>query len=90
MKKVNIWYCERCGLKFVADELPKMCPSCRRNYSGTVTFHLAGRDVEVASVRLYGDSPLKDKAVTRGLGSMRLGDRCPHGFISSLLCPNCQ
>jgi len=87
---VQLWKCDRCALVFVAGTAPKTCPHCGRYHTVSVTIRLAGRDVEVSSVRLFGDSPLKDHSVTRGLDSLRLGDRCPHGFISSLLCPNCQ
>lgn len=88
--RVTLWQCDRCSLVFACDEPPKLCPACRNNYSGAVTIRLAGRDVEVASVRLFGDNPLKDHSVTKGLDSLRLGARCPHGWIASLLCPHCQ
>jgi uncharacterized Zn finger protein (UPF0148 family) len=89
MKNVIVWHCERCGLDFVRDDPPQVCPQCRRHYSGPVTIRLAGRAVEVASVRLYGDSPLKDASVTANLDSLRLGMRCPHNWIAPNLCPEC-
>lgn len=85
--RVTVWVCTRCDLRFIADSPPDVCPQCRRFYSGPVTIRLAGRDVEVESVRLYGENPLK-KAAT-GLESLRLGARCPHGWVLGLICPEC-
>jgi hypothetical protein len=90
MKRVTLWSCDRCGLQFVADDPPKICPACRNNHSGAVTIRLAGRDVEVSSVRLFGDNPLKDHSVTKGLDSLRLGARCHHGYIYAGICPECN
>jgi hypothetical protein len=84
---VTLYKCDRCSLAFVAEEPPSVCPQCRRHYSGPVTIRLAGRDVEVGAVRLYGDNPLKNAAA--GLDNLRLGDRCPHGFIASAICNEC-
>lgn len=89
MKNVTIWECSRCGLQFVADTPPAVCPQCRRHYSGSVTIRLAGRNIEVSSVRLYGENPLRDAAVTDGLDALRLGMRCPHNWIAPNLCPEC-
>lgn len=87
--RVTVWCCDRCGLQFVADGPPKVCPACVRYYSGKTVIRLAGRDVEVESVRLYGENPLKNAAVVKGLGSMRLGMRCPHGWMSPHICVEC-
>ena len=86
--RVTLYRCDRCGLTFVADEPPKVCPACVRYYSGAVTIRLAGRDVEVESVKLYGENPLKDAEATKGLDSLRLGMRCPHGWMTPILCQN--
>jgi hypothetical protein len=85
--RVTVWVCSRCQLRFVADEPPDTCPKCQRLYSGRTVIRLAGRNIEVESSRLYGENPLK--SVT-GLESLRLGMRCPHNWISSLLCPECS
>jgi hypothetical protein len=85
--RVTVWVCTRCNLQFVADDPPDKCPKCLRLYSGHVTIRLAGRDVEVDSARLYGENPLKK--VAAGLDSLRLGARCPHGWLISSICPNC-
>jgi hypothetical protein len=87
--KVSIFCCDRCGLAFVADEPPNVCPACLRHHSGPVTIRLAGRDVTVESVRLYGDNPLKDRRITKGLDTLQLGARCPHGFIAPFICSEC-
>ena len=86
--RVDLWKCDRCGLVFVADEPPKKCPACVRFFSGQVTIRLAGRDVEVESVKLYGENPLKKAAV--GLENLRLGIRCPHNYIADYLCNECS
>jgi hypothetical protein len=88
--RVQLWKCERCSLTFVADKLPGSCPACLHRYSGSTVIRLAGRDVEVESVKLYGENPLKDQSLTRGLESLDLGIRCPHGWIAPLLCRDCQ
>jgi hypothetical protein len=82
-----VWQCDRCSLQWIADTPPDTCPKCVRHFSGPVTIRLAGRDIEISSVRLYGDNPLK-KAAT-GLDSLRLGIRCPHNWIAPHLCPEC-
>ena len=85
--QVTVWCCDRCGLQFVQDEPPKTCPACRHHHSGPVTIRLAGRDVEIESVKLYGENPLKKAA--EGLNSLRLGMRCPHGWLVPYLCNQC-
>lgn len=84
---VTVYICERCGLKFVADEPPTQCAACLRHHSGPVTIRLYGQRVEVASVRLYGENPLRR---VRGLESLRLGCRCPHNWLIWYLCPECS
>ncbi len=84
----TVWCCDRCGLQFVSDNPPKVCPQCRRYHSGSTVIRLLGRDIEISSVRLYGENPLKKAAV--GLDSLRLGDRCSHGWMASMLCPECN
>ena len=87
---VTVWHCDRCGLDFVRDDPPKTCPACRNHYSGQVTIRLAGQNIEVESVKLYGENPLKKAAVTEGLDSLRLGIRCPHGFLADYICNECS
>ena len=86
--RVTLWRCDRCGLTFVAEEPPSTCPQCKRFHSKQVTIQLAGRQVEIASARIYGDNPLKRAAL--GLENLRLGCRCPHNWIISSLCPQCS
>ena len=87
--RVTLYACDRCNLQFVADEPPGKCPRCSQNYTGKVTIRLAGRDVEIKSVRLYGENPLRKSAARRGLESLRLGIRCPHGWVMPHLCDQC-
>jgi hypothetical protein len=86
--RVQLWICDRCSLQFVAAEPPGECPCCRRHYSGKTVIRLLGREIEVESVRIYGDSAIK-KAL-KGTDSLRLGERCAHGFIASFICPDCK
>ena len=88
MKIDFLWVCDRCRLQFVAAECPGTCPNCRRNYSGHTVIRLAGQDIEIEAVRIYGDSAIK-KAL-KGTDSLRLGERCAHGFIASFICPDCK
>jgi hypothetical protein len=91
MKVKNLWCCDRCQLQFVGgDDPPGKCPSCNRNFSGGVNIRLAGRDVEIASVRLFGEHPLRNRALRRGLDQLKLGDRCPHGWMCHALCAVCS
>jgi hypothetical protein len=85
---VTVWICDRCNLRFLADEPPDICPSCRRYHSHKTIIRLVGRDVPVGSVRVYGDNPLKKAAVK--LANLRLGIRCPHGFIADYICGLCN
>ncbi len=86
--RVDLWVCGRCNLKFVADVQPKECPQCRRHYSGTTVIRLLGREIEVESVRIYGDAAMRK--ATRGFGSLSLGIRCPHGWAADYLCSECN
>ncbi len=88
--RVTLFKCERCSLVWVADEPPGKCPKCNRNYSGEVTIRLAGQSVKIASVRLFGENPLRDRSLQRGLDTLRLGIRCPHGQIADYMCGECH
>ncbi len=88
--RVDLWQCDRCGLRFVADKPPGKCPACNRNYTGDTVIRLAGRRVKIESVRLFGMNPLNKAGMTRGLDSLRLGCRCPHGWLISYLCRECS
>jgi hypothetical protein len=85
---VTLYRCDRCSLTFVSDDPPSECPSCRRHHTGETIIRLAGRKVPVYSARIYGDNPLKKAAA--GLGDLPLGCRCPHGFIASYICIDCN
>ena len=86
--KVDLWVCDRCGLVFVSDDVPNVCMACLRHYSGTTVIRLLGRQIEVTSVRIYGDAAMRK--ATRGFGSLRLGIRCPHGWAADYLCSECN
>ena len=88
--KVQLFVCDRCGLAWVANTPPNVCPHCSRHYSGPVTIRLAGRQVEIESVKLYGENPLRGRGMVRGLADLRLGCRCPHGWITEYLCAECS
>jgi hypothetical protein len=88
--KFTLWCCERCDLIFHADEPPSVCPQCRWYYSGEIHFTLAGRDVEVKEIKVYGKSPLLGKRVQRGLSTLDLGCACPHGMLHPAICHSCN
>ena len=88
--RVTLYRCDRCSLTFVADERPDHCPKCFRLHTGSTVIRLAGRNVEVDAVKVFGDSPLKDQSIAQGLDGLRLGARCPHGFIYAGICPECN
>jgi len=90
MKVSNLFVCDRCGLQFVADEPPNLCPACLRHHTGPTVIRLAGRNVSVESVKLYGENPLRGRGMVRGLADLRLGCRCPHGWIIQDLCSTCN
>ena len=85
--RVQIWCCDRCGLQFVADDPPPKCPHCWRQYSGQTIIRLLGREIVVESVRIYGDAAMR-KAMT-GSNHLRLGMRCPHGWMAPHICVEC-
>ena len=86
--KVNLWKCDRCGLVFVSDDVPNVCMACLRHYSGTTVIRLLGREIQVESVRIYGDAAMRK--ATRGFGALSLGIRCPHGWAADYLCSECN
>jgi len=84
---VTLWVCDRCHLQWVDDDTPIQCPACLRHYSGSTVIRLLGREIEVESVRIYGDAAMRK--ATKGFNSLRLGCRCLHGFIHEALCSVC-
>ena len=86
--RVDLYVCDRCHLRWVSEEFPIQCPACLRHYSGTTVIRLLGREIEVESVRIYGDAAMRK--ATRGFGSLRLGIRCPHGWAADYLCSECN
>jgi len=84
---VTLWICDRCHLQFVAAECPGACPNCRRNYSGHTVIRLAGQDIEIEAVRIYGDSAIK-KAL-KGTDSAAWGTLCAW-FHSLIYLPRLQ
>lgn len=87
----ELWLCSRCHLQFVWDGIPGECPKCKRQSQVTKDpIILAGRDVKVAALKLYGVATgLLDKEIRRGMESLDLGERCPHGMIADVLCSDC-
>lgn len=94
MDTVDLYDCSRCHLQWVAgsEPIPGTCPGCRLHHSipkGDVL--VAGVDVKVGLVRDYGlRDGLLDPQVRRGLDVLRLGDLCPHGFLTAIICRECN
>jgi hypothetical protein len=93
MKPVDLLYCQRCKLIWVKDTelVQKRCPSCLREYTvPQAPVVVAGQQVPVKSLMVFDSTDgLLDRAVRHGLDVLKLGDRCPHGFVARVMCPNC-
>lgn len=86
----DLYRCTRCELVFAADVLPRQCPACRIWHSAPTQIVLAGRNVEVPFLRIYGPTVLKSQDVREQFARMDLGDRCEHGYMSAMLCQKCN
>ena len=88
--RVKLWKCDKCHLMWVDEQMPTVCPSCRRRKAGSVTISLASARVTIEHVRVYGANPIADAISSRSLEGIDLGCRCPHGYISEKLCKTCN
>ena len=91
MNPVDLWMCTRCRLRWVPDG-EELCPRCRLQQTvPSKPVVVAGYAVPVASVFEFGmRRGLMDPDVRRGLDVLHLGDRCCHGYISTILCEVCR
>lgn len=91
MDAVDLNRCTRCSLIWVPEEDAQVCPRCRLNH--TVPSHpvvVAGVQVPIRAVRDWGVRTfLQDSDVRRGLDKLVLGDRCPHGCVTFMICDTC-
>jgi hypothetical protein len=85
--RVDLLKCVRCSLRWVDDEGLNQCPRCKRWSAKPTVVTLAGQNVEVSAIRLFGESAMRDP---RGLEVLNLGTRCGHGFIHPSLCQECS
>lgn len=85
-----LWQCARCHLLWVdPSSIPTECPRCARKVMIPSSIMVAGRDVRVKVVKDYGlRKGLMDPEVRKGLAKIPL-DICPHGFVTSAICPEC-
>jgi hypothetical protein len=85
-----LWECVRCHLQFVWQGLPSECPKCSLRNGIPTQIIVGGHDVIYHEMRFYGEREgLLKYENRRGLSHIHLGDRCPHGYISALICPEC-
>jgi DNA-directed RNA polymerase subunit RPC12/RpoP len=86
----TLYRCERCGLRWVEEKHPNECPRCRRNHAIPPRIIVAGRNVTVEVERRYGlDVGLMDPRVRSGLEKALFHNCCPHGYLTSAICPDC-
>lgn len=91
MDPIVLCRCIRCDLEWRQSERFQTCPNCRRWSKAGGLAVVAGAAVEVKEVVLHGsDAGLLDPKVRRGLASLNLGERCPHGFMTWMLCGKCN
>ena len=91
METVTLKRCLNCGLEWVDSPRFEICPHCRRRWSFPPAAVVAGVEVEVKAVVLYGDEMgLHDARVRRGLAGLDLGERCACGLISWRICDKCN
>jgi len=81
--------CSRCGLQWVFDG-EEVCPKCKLFMSYQSPIKVAGFEVVVEQLILYGTKTgLHDKKVRKGLDRLSLGERCGCGYLSWRICPTC-
>jgi hypothetical protein len=91
MDTVTLKRCLNCKLQWVDDSRFESCPHCRRMHSSPPAAVVAGIEVKVEAVVLYGDEMgLHDSRVRRGLAGLELGERCECGYLSWRICPKCN
>lgn len=92
IEAVDLNRCCRCSLIWVPEEDEQVCPRCRLNH--TIPTHpvvVAGVQVPIKALRDFGmRKGLLDSEVRRGLDKLELGERCPHAYITSMICPECS
>jgi len=91
--EVDLLRCSRCGLTWVpkTEIFPGKCPACFKDFSMPTEIIVHGVAIPVRSVIELGSrAGLLDPKVRRGLAGLRLGDRCPCGYISRIICPKCR
>jgi hypothetical protein len=91
MDAVDLLRCERCRLIWVEEGDEKVCPRCRLNHS--IPSHpvmVAGVEVPIRALRDFGmRKGLLDSDVRKNLDKLVLGDRCPHGYMTFMICSRC-
>lgn len=94
MRTVDLYRCERCKLEWVkgSDRIEGRCPACWTHHGAPLApVVISGRRVQVDVVHAYGsDYGLLDARVRKGLGVLNLGDHCEHGYMTTLICPECK
>jgi hypothetical protein len=91
VETVTLNHCCNCHLRWVDEGEFIACPRCRKRFTAPKAAVIAGVEVQVEAVVLYGDEMgLHDVRVRRGLAGLNLFERCAHGLISWRICDKCN
>lgn len=77
MESIALLQCSRCQLRWVDNPRFTTCPFCRRH-------HVDGGQAFAVGV-FYGSA-----FEAAGLEKLNLGERCPHGWMTWMLCKKCS
>ncbi len=90
MREIVLYVCSKCHLEWI-NRGEVHCPRCRTHSAVTQEEALvAGRRVKLSAVVLHGEAAgLLLEEVRRGLDTLKLGERCSHGWITYRICPIC-
>lgn len=90
MPTVTMLKCSVCKLRWIEEPDQHRCPRCQRFHRIQPKAVVAGVEVEVKRIELWGGvDGLLDEDVRRGLSGLVLPGRCPHRMISRHICNLC-